>query len=361
MFVLEKIANPSPEEWKSIISSLPNPHILQTVEWAELKEINGWKPLFYIWKDSSSRIVAGVCIHRKKIPVLPMSLLYSPRGPLCDWQDMNICQVVLKDLVKIAREQNAIFLKIDPEVEIDVIPDGINSTTEVLKTIGWEYSNEQLQFRNTIFLDLSLETDELLSRFKQKTRYNIRLAEKKGVQIRQGMEEDLPFLYQMYAQTALRDGFAIRSRDYYLKVWSTLMNTGMAIPLIAEVNGVAVSAMIIFIFAERAYYFYGMSSGEYREWMPNHLLQWKAILLAKSMGCSVYDFWGAPDNFVESDPMYGVYRFKEGFNGRVFKSIGAWDYPVSRFLYTFYGHTLPLILNWMRRLGKKRIQREVNR
>lgn len=361
MLVLEKIVNPSSQQWNSIISSLPNPHILQTLEWADLKADNGWKPLFYIWKDLSGSLVAGVCIHKKKLPALPLSLLYAPRGPLCNWEDIKLSEVIIKDLAMIAREQNAIFLKIDPEVEYGDSPTWLTPITEALQSNGWKFSNDQLQFRNTILLDLSLESDEILSRFKQKTRYNIRLAEKKGVHIRQGWEQDLPSLYQMYAQTALRDGFAIRTRDYYVKVWSTLMKTGMAIPLIAEVDGEPVSAIILFMFAGRAYYFYGMSTGKNKEWMPNHLLQWNAILLAKAKGCSVYDFWGAPDNFVESDPMYGVYRFKEGFNGVVKKSIGAWDYPTIKFLYTVYGHILPLLLNWMRRMGKKRIQREVNR
>ncbi len=361
MFVVEKLSNPTDQQWNSIISALPTPHILQTKVWAEIKAINGWEPQFYIWKDGSDQAVAGVCLHRKKIPVLSLNLLYAPRGPLCNWQDNDLRQTVINDLQKIARHQHALFLKIDPEVEKTGSEQSALTITEELEKNGWIFSNEQLQFRNTIFLDLSLPDDILLSNFKQKTRYNIRLAEKKGVLIRRGTEEDLSNLYQMYAQTAMRDGFAIRSSNYYLKVWSTLMQTGMAIPLIAEVNDEAVSALIMFVYAGRAYYFYGMSTGKFREWMPNHLLQWKAILLAKAHGCTSYDFWGAPDNFVENDPMYGVYRFKEGFNGRLFKGIGAWDYPVHPFFFKFYRNILPLILRWMRRIGKIRIKHEANR
>ena len=163
----------------------------------------------------------------------------------------------------------------------------------------------------------------------------------------------------MYAQTALRDGFIIRDEAYYLYVWNLLYEAGMAVPLIAEVDGKPVSAIILFVFAKKAYYFYGMSTGEHREKMPNHLLQWEAILLAKSLGCLVYDFWGAPDKYDEEDSMWGVYRFKEGFNGEILSGIGAWDYILNRALYTGYTQLIPAILKIMRRFGRKRLTKEV--
>jgi lipid II:glycine glycyltransferase (peptidoglycan interpeptide bridge formation enzyme) len=101
-----------------------------------------------------------------------------------------------------------------------------------------------------------------------------------------------------------------------------------------------------------------MSTGKFREWMPNHLLQWHAIQYAKSHGCEVYDFWGAPDRLDESDPMYGVFKFKDGFNGRLAHGLGAWDYPARPVWYRFYTKTLPVILEWMRKAARKRVKKE---
>lgn len=166
-------------------------------------------------------------------------------------------------------------------------------------------------------------------------------------------------LYRMYAMTSLRDQFAIRSKEYYLQVWSELIQAEMAYPLVAEVDGEPVSALILFVFANRGYYFYGMSTKSYRERMPNHLLQWEAICLSKQLGCITYDFWGAPDEFDVSDSMYGVYRFKEGFSGKVLFGIGAMDFVISPWKYQIYTHLLPRFLSVMRKLGREKVKGEV--
>jgi lipid II:glycine glycyltransferase (peptidoglycan interpeptide bridge formation enzyme) len=163
----------------------------------------------------------------------------------------------------------------------------------------------------------------------------------------------------MYVETANRDGFVIRTREYYLDVWSRLMQAGMATPLIAEVMGEPVAGMVLFHFAGRAYYFYGMSTEKYREWMPNHLIQWRAIQYAKCIGCRTYDFWGAPDHFVESDSMYGVFRFKDGFSGQIVRGFGAWDYSSRPGWYRFYTKTMPHFLHLLRSFGRRRVKSEV--
>ena len=127
----------------------------------------------------------------------------------------------------------------------------------------------------------------------------------------------------------------------------------MAKPLIAEVDGEIVAALILFYFAGTAWYLYGMSSIEHRDKMPNYLLQWEAIRLAKKMGCSTYDLWGAPDQFNDQDPLWGVYRFKSGLGGRVVRHAGAWDFPVNKNLYRLYTLVLPKILAILRRRGNE--------
>ena len=152
----------------------------------------------------------------------------------------------------------------------------------------------------------------------------------------------------MYAGTSARDGFVIRESDYYLDLWRSFMNAGVAQPLIAEVEGEPAAAAIIFSFGDRAFYLYGMSRNVHREKMPNYLLQWEAIRWAKSQGCRSYDMWGAPEVFAESDEMWGVWRFKSGFRGEVLRTIGAWDLPIHRIGYKIYTSVTPRILGIMR-------------
>jgi lipid II:glycine glycyltransferase (peptidoglycan interpeptide bridge formation enzyme) len=228
-------------------------------------------------------------------------------------------------------------------------------------------SSDQIQFRNTVIVDLSASEEDILMRMKQKTRYNIRLAERKGVAVRVGKLEDLGRLYRMYAETSVRDGFVIRDENYYMTVWETFMagstvsnlQSPVAIPLIAEVDGEPVAGLFLFMFAGRAYYVYGMSRDKHREKMPTYLLQWAAMKHAKAHGCLTYDLWGAPDVFDESDSMWGVYRFKEGLGGEVVRTLGAYDFAPNKFWYRMYSDVMPRVLDFMRSRGRQKTRQVV--
>ena len=198
---------------------------------------------------------------------------------------------------------------------------------------------------------------------KQKTRYNIRLAARRGVSIREGTREDWTLLYKMYAETALRDSFTIRDEAYYRAVWENLSapraktDAPCAKNLIAEIGGETAAALTLVCFGKRAYYLYGMSRAAYRCDMPAYLLQWEAIRTAKSLGCDTNDMWGAPEIFDERDSMWGVWRFKRGWGGEVLRTLGAWDYPSQRWAYALYREILPRFLDILRRRGKERTRR----
>jgi peptidoglycan pentaglycine glycine transferase (the first glycine) len=377
-------------EWNDLISNLPNPHLLQTWEWSLVKAKYGWEPTYVVWSNTSyksytsdqldkldlsdlSDIVAAAMVLKRRIPIggfaARLNILYIPKGPLMDWSDEPLRERVLDDLQSFAKRQGAIFLKIDPDValgtgipggEDDVIDNGGQAVMSALKRRGWRFSSDQIQFRNTVMIDLSTSEDEMLARMKQKTRYNIRLADKKGVAVRTGGPDDLSMLYKMYAETSVRDGFVIRDENYYKTVWGTFMSLSTvygkpsAQPLIAEVDGEPIAAIFVFYFAGRAYYIYGMSRETHREKMPNYLLQWEAMRRAKAAGCAVYDLWGAPDEFKESDGMWGVFRFKQGLGGQVLRTLGAWDYTPKPFWYKMYSEILPRVLDVMRSRGKSR-------
>ncbi len=368
--------------WNSLISNFPDSHILQTWEWGDVKSQYGWRPIHAIWYEKPDRSyistvdqqleellprAAALILQRDiKIRGFPtgLKLLYVPKGPLLhDWSNAALRTRVLDDLKTITERQRATFIKLDPDVRIGTGFPGQSGAQQdmlgesVLKELearGWRYSNEQIQFANTVTLDLSASEDELLARMKPKTRYNVRLAERKGVKVRLGSARDLDLLYQLYAETAVRDGFVIRSIDYYHTLWTTFLNAGMVEILIAEVDEQPIAALILFRFQRKAWFLYGMSREMHREKMPNYLLQWEAIRQSKRAGCDTYDLWGAPYQFVESDPLWGVYRFKDGLGGQVVRHIGAWDLPVRMTGYRLFTQLIPRILAVMRSQGMAR-------
>jgi peptidoglycan pentaglycine glycine transferase (the first glycine) len=369
--------------WNELIEKLPGAHFLQTSQWAQVKTLTGWKATFlawekceegyrqYDWRVKETVPSAAALVLERKLMVgkfgTGIKILYIPKGPLLDWENVLLRATVLADLQKYAQSQQAILIKIDPDVILGTgVPGNIsasenplgNELQDELSKAGWVYSSEQIQFMNTVMIDLSLEDDVLLERMKQKTRYNVRLAVKKGVVIRSGTTSDLDMLYEMYAETALRDGFVIRDKQYYLVTWETFLEAGMAETLIAEYEGEAIAAMILFRFARKAWFVYGMSKNNYREKMPNYLLQWEAFVRSRNAGCLVYDLWGAPEVFDESDPLFGVFKFKEGLGGEVVRTLGAWDYPARPRLYWLVNTILPRVLGILRKQGMERLKGE---
>jgi peptidoglycan pentaglycine glycine transferase (the first glycine) len=361
------------ERWNDIIRMLPDAHLLQTREWASVKAPLGWSPLAFTWEDAAGNCKAACLILKRQVRILPgllsASILYAPKGPLVDWHNQPLVERILLDLEQIARSERAIFIKIDPDItcatgmpgtDDEITNPQANGIQGLLNNSGWHFSYDQVQFRNTITINPASKDAELLEKMKQKTRYNIRLAERKGVIIRKGSLTDAPLLSKMYMETALRNNFTVRDREYYERVWDILSVAGMLTFLIAEVEEEAIAGLVLFHFAGRAYYFYGMSTERHRDYMPTYLLQWKAIQVARELGCTVYDLWGAPDDFNESDALWGVFRFKEGLGGRVIRTIGAWDFPARPGLYHLYTSVMPRIQAMMRLRGRQRTTQEIN-
>lgn len=362
------------QEWNALLLRFPDAHILQTWQWAEAKEQNDWKPLYFAWgADAEEPEALALILERQiRLPGMRFSVLYSPKGPVFPhdsaYANPKMITRIIRDLEDYARKTEAIFLKIDPDV---LLGTGIPDTDEEepnpfgiafqkgLQKRGWQFSQDQIQFRNTVLIDLRQDEGTLLAAMKQKTRYNVRLAARKGVTIRQGSIDELPMLYTMYAETAVRDDFVIRHEDYYLNAWRAFMEADMAKILIAEVESEPIAALILFHFNGMARYMYGMSTERYRELMPNYLLQWEAMRLSKELGCHTYDMWGAPDVFDESDSMWGVFRFKQGFNGTTTRYLGAWDFTTRPLFYLAYTRLLPRILDIMRRRGKADNRKQV--
>jgi lipid II:glycine glycyltransferase (peptidoglycan interpeptide bridge formation enzyme) len=347
-----------PAAWNATLRALPYAHVLQTWEWGEFKRVaTGWQPLRLAFKHGDG-VVAMASVGVRSIG--PLRVMYVSKGPALLYDDPAICANVLDTLQNLARQQRAIWLKIDPDViaatgvpgEADDMPSPTGlAFTQALQARGWRFSADQVQFRNTITIDLSPDEDTLLAQMSQNARRKVRTAEKKGVTVRGATVDDLPILYDLYRVTGARDHFLIRPPAYYELAWRSFMDAGLAHALIAEFEGRPIAHVILFHFGRKCWYFYGASSNDERERMPNYLLQWEAMRWAKSQGYAVYDLWGAPNLFDESDPLWGVYEFKKGFRGRVTRYVGAWDYAPYPLLYRAYTQVWPRVLGWIRGRG----------
>ena len=354
--------------WDDALLALPNPHILQSWAWGELKSRHGWFATRLLFQEGDETVAAASVLRRKlpgllRLPGLPISILYVPKGPALDWNRAGLAERVVQELARLARRERALFVKIDPDVyysgdapDYSPRPAQATMTGQMLESRGWQTSAEQIQFRNTLLLDLERPEEGLLAAMKQKTRYNVRLAGRRGVSVRSIGADDSPkeregalsTFYQLYAETGRRDGFAIRPPEYYGDAWGSFVDGGLAQLFLAEFEGEAIAGLVLFVFGSTAWYMYGASSNRERRRMPNYLLQWEAIRWAKEQGYALYDLWGAPDHLDESDPMWGVMRFKLGLGGQVARGLGAWDYPVSRAGYGFYTAVMPRYLAWLR-------------
>jgi peptidoglycan pentaglycine glycine transferase (the first glycine) len=343
-----------PQTWDRALLALPSPNVLQSWAWGEFKSQQGWSATRLLFQEEG-RTVAAASVLRRKLPPLPVSMAYVPKGPALDWADTVLAARVLDELERLVRRWRVIFVKIDPDVyyaddtpAFSPRPNSAEAVTRLLAERDWHFSDEQVQFRNTVLLDLARPEDEILAAMKQKTRYNVGLAIRRGVKVRHGTAEDLVTFYELYVETSHRNRFPIRPPDYYYSAWRTFLEAGQAHFLLAEVEGEAVAGLMLFTFGPTAWYMYGASSHRHREQMPNHLLQWEAIRHARAAGCTLYDLWGAPDALDEADSMWGVYRFKLGLGGKLARGLGAWDFPVSRTGYRLFTGIIPRYLSLLR-------------
>ncbi len=341
--------------WRATLHSLPHPHVLQTWEWGEVKSRWGWRPLRLRWDDRGGRPLAAASALERRLGRLPLRMLYVPKGPLLNWGDARLATQVLADLEALARQREALVLKIDPDVFYpgDALPccgqPHAAAAESLLESRGWRFSSEQVQFRNTALLSLAPREEDLLAAMKPKTRYNVRLAQRRQVSIRRGGPADLNTFYEMYAETARRDGFLIRPAAYYLDAWTTFLGTGLADLLLAEVEEEPVAGLMLFRVEGTAWYLYGASIEQHRSSMPNYLLQWEAIRRARAAGCMCYDLWGAPDHLTTSDPLWGVWRFKAGFGAGWARGLGAWDYAPRELTFRIYAWVLPRYVGWLQK------------
>jgi peptidoglycan pentaglycine glycine transferase (the first glycine) len=333
------------EQWNGFVAAAPNTHVLQSWEWGEFKAAYGWTPLRLLFSRAGQ--VVGACSVLKRA-VGPVSVCYAPKGPVLDYADAGLAEEVLDALARVARRQRAIYLKIDPDVPAD---DG--NARELLRRHGFR-PGESIQRPNTMMLDIGGSEEDVLGRMKPKWRYNIRLAEKKGVDVVQAGPEDFEDFYRVYKDTGERDNFIIRPYDYCRLEWQTFLDAGMASFWLAKFEGETLAGIMPFALGRRMWYFFGASNNLHRNLMPNHLLQWRAIQWGRSVGCTEYDMWGIPDVLEEGQPLWGVYLFKQGFGAVETRWAGAYDLVIQPALYAAWTRGVPAYMRLRRRLKGER-------
>jgi lipid II:glycine glycyltransferase (peptidoglycan interpeptide bridge formation enzyme) len=324
--------------WDAFVADHPAGHLLQTWAWGELKARFGWRVVRLALVEERT-ILAGAQVLFRPVPPV-FSLAYVPKGPLVDWTNPSQVGALLDGLHRLCRSQRSVFLKIELHA-----PDDVSLRAAIVRH-GAVVSEFTVQPPRTILVDLTPGEEAILAEMRQKTRYNVRLAARKGVTVRLGTTDDLPTFHRLSQITSQRDRFSVHSLDYFRAAFE-LFAPDRAL-LLAEVEGEPVAGLMVFAYGSTAYYLFGASSNAHREKMPAYLLQWEAMRWARARGCLRYDLWGIPDadeatleaqfaaHREESSGLWGVYRFKRGFGGQVTRAIGAFDFVYHRPLYWAY-------------------------
>ena len=339
--VQEKPYDEEDAEWDAFVADHPHGSLLQTTNWARLKSRFGWRS-HRVWLRKDDQLVAGAQLLVRSAALGLVRVAYVPHGPLVDWHDEEQVAVLFNQLDHAAYAQRAGLLKMEPRLwQSEMAPGQWEALCQQQKSLP---NVDTIQPPRTAIIDLRLSADDILAGMKQKTRYNIRLASKKGVTVRQGTAADIPMFNQMMQTTGRRNAFGVHEAPYYHVAFELFVPENGAL-FIAEYGDQPLAAIMVFTSGPRAAYLYGASSGEERNRMPNYAAQWAAIQWAKARGCVEYDLWGVPDypedeleaNFKSrNEGLWGVYRFKRGFGGQIKRTVGPADRVYNKLVYRLY-------------------------
>ena len=285
-------------------------HVIQSWQWGEFRKSLGIPVVRYgLFKNNYLHRAFQISFH--SVPVMNKFVGYLPKGP---FPDLEMAQA----LKQISKEQNCVFIKTEPDVEILHSEKVDTHFKKALKPLFTKYN---------FVLDLSPTEEELLMKFHQKTRYNIKVAHKKGVKVEvRDDQEGLQTYLKLYFETTKRQGYFGHNENYHTKVFETFSKTGQVKFVIASYNNIPLTAWMLLIFRDKLYYPYGGSSHLHRDVMSSNLVAWEAIKLGKSLGLSEFDMWGALGP--EADPKdswYGFHKFKMGYGGRLVEYLGSFD------------------------------------
>lgn len=324
----------SEEEYTKFLETHERCNFQQSIEWSKVK--TSWKPEIILAEDEKGNIIGSLMVLIRKIPFFG-NIMYSSRGPVCDIHDIDVLKQLTDGAKELAKKYNAIVLRIEPDI--------VSSDLEfrnIVQNLGYKIKDDAKNFREEIQpryvfrLNTKNKTeDELFKNFHQKTRYNIRLATKKGVQVKEGTREDLKEFHKIMVTTGIRDGFITRPLEYFEKMYDCLGPKHIKL-LMAYYEDKPISGVIPIMYGNKTWYLYGASSNEHRNLMPNYLLQWEMIKIAVNNKSDIYDLRGVPGI---ADNSNGLYRFKKGFGAEYTEFIGEVYIDFKPFMYKMYKFT----------------------
>ena len=319
------------EEYTKFLENHERCNFQQSLEWAKVK--TSWKSEVVLAEDSDKKIIGSLMVLIRKIPFFG-NIMYSARGPVCDIHNMEVLQQLAEGAKELAKKYDAIVLRIEPDIKSDD-----EEFKNIMLQLGFLIKDDAKNFRDEIQpryvfrLNTKGKTeDEIFKAFHQKTRYNVRLATKKGVTVKDGTREDLKDFHKIMITTGIRDGFITRPLEYFEKMYDELGPEHMKI-LMAYYNGEPISGVIPIMYGNKTWYLYGASSNEHRNLMPNYLLQWEMIKIALNRKSDIYDFRGVPGI---ADDSNGLYRFKKGFGAEYTEFVGEVYMPFKPLMYKSY-------------------------
>ena len=313
--------------YNEFVAQAVHGHFMQTTHWRDIKCAFGWQDggQYILEKDGKIAAVFSMLLRSK----FGVKILYVPRGPLWDITDEVVTSEVFAFLKESAKKNKAFFIRVSPSYM-----NNEENVKQIFNKQGFFLSKKQLQTKATMLVDLQRSEDELLASFHEKTRYNIRLAARKGVTVSELKDEtELKDFYQIMIKMAARQEYDLQSYDYYKYIWQ---NLPIAKIYLAKHDGKVIGGVVAFSFRDTAYYMYGGFDSDYRNLMGNYLVHWEIMRQSKIAGLKYYDLQGVPLIKDENHPMYGFYRFKKGFNGQEVEFIGEYDYAPVNFLYQIW-------------------------
>lgn len=300
-----------------------NGSFMQSIRWAKIKQT--WQAKYLISKDRSGKIKGVMLVLVKQFPQFHTAFLYAPRGPVCNMHDQKTLSDLINQAKELAMRYHAYMLKIDP-----LIDEHDKEAIAILKALGLYHHSDRvgydnIQCRENYQLDIKGKSaEEVLNHFKPKCRYNIRLAQRKGVRCRFYGEEKLGDFMKMMKETAERDRFDCRDSEYFKRILRAYGDRARL--CMCYLGDVPLSGALCIEYNGTMSYVYGCSSNQYRSYMPNYLMQYRMIERAAEHRLKTYDFCGIPYWYDEKHPNYGVYRFKQNFCGYVKTYAGEFDY-----------------------------------
>jgi len=328
----ELITQETLPEYEAFVQSHPKGNFAQSYLWSKQKPAWIWKAVAV--RGENGKIKGSMAVMIRKMPMVGRTLMYACRGPVCDLDDRETFGQLLEGCKALAKEYKSYVIKMDPDVssENTAFAEMLRSFGFISKDGGKNFEAIQPKYVFRLLVDGKTE-EEVQAGFHQKWRYNIRVALKKGVEVKICGQEMIPAFADLMLTTGVRDGFVTRQPEYFAAM---LENLGEHCRLyMAFHEGQPIAGTLAIHYGDKVWYLYGASSNEHRNLMPNYLLQWEMIRWAIETGCRVYDFRGVSGDLSEDNPLYGLYRFKKGFGGDFTEFVGEMDLVLNKPVYLF--------------------------